>query len=154
MTFSYVLFRGMYPFNKQKYLMYYLLIAIAMMNQGRREAANLVSNTFVIYTRGSQGCRFSSIYHTIWALLPYYLGSFHQVNLWCSYFFLCRKWQPELFKYEIYGQFWVRQVLSNIVVTNFGQCDFSLQLVDYPALYREKSHVCLKNQKTRVFCLR
>ena len=49
--------------------MYYLLIAITMMNQGRRDAANLVFNTFSTYTRGSQGCRFSSI-------LLYYLGSF------------------------------------------------------------------------------
>ena len=55
MTFAYVLFRGMYPFNKQKYLMYYLLIAITMMNQGRRDHTKLVSNVFVTYTRGSLG---------------------------------------------------------------------------------------------------
>ena len=139
MTFAYVLFRGMYPFNKQKYLMYYLLIAITMMNQGRRDHTKLVSNVFVTYTRGSLGVDLFLKYQSdYWHITMLFLGSFHQVNLWCLYFFLCRKWRLELFKYEIYGQFWVRQVLSNIVVTNFGQCDFSLQLVDYPVHYRAK----------------
>ena len=56
--------------------MYYLLIAIAMMNQSRRDPTKLVSNVFVTYTRGSQGVDLFLKYQSDSGMLPYYLGSF------------------------------------------------------------------------------